>query len=86
MKNSKNTAEKQPEPGPARIKFTADISLAESKGEAWRKWNVTISLPSYMGEPNPDPEKDIGKRIAYTRDRIGETVAPLNRGIVEKGA
>ncbi len=70
MKNSKNTAEKQPEPGPARIKFTADTSLAESKGEAWRKWNVTISLPSYMGEPNPDPDKDIGKRIAYCRAQM----------------
>ena len=70
MSNSKSTREKQPEPGPARIKFTADISLAENKGEAWRKWNVTIPLPSYMGEPNPDPEKDIGKRIAYCRAQM----------------
>lgn len=70
MSNTKNTTEKQPELGPARIKFTADTSLAENKGEAWRKWNVTIPLPSYMGEPNPDPEKDIGKRIAYCRAQM----------------
>lgn len=70
MKNTKNTPEKQPETGPARRKLLADISLAENKGEAWRKWNVTISLPSYMGEPNPDPEKDIGKRIAYCRAQM----------------
>jgi hypothetical protein len=70
MSNRKNTAEKLPEQGPARIKFTADIALAENKGEAWRKWNVTISLPLFMGEPNPDPEKDIGKRIAYCRAQM----------------
>ncbi len=70
MKSSKNTVEKQPEKGPTRVKFLANVSLAENKGEAWRKWNVTISLPSYMGERNLDPEKDIGKRIAYCRAQM----------------
>jgi transcriptional regulator with XRE-family HTH domain len=70
MKNTENAPEKQPETGPARIKFVPDMSLVESKGEAWRKWNVTISLPPYMPEPNPDPEKDIGKRIAYCRAQM----------------
>lgn len=70
MKNTKNTADKQPDPEPARIKFLPDMSLVENKGEPWRKWHVTISLPSYMGEQNPDPEKDIGKRIAYCRAQM----------------
>lgn len=69
MKNSKNTAEKQPDPGSARIKLLADISLAESHGEPWRKWTVTPTI-AFLENPNPDPEKDIGRRIAYCRAQM----------------
>lgn len=69
MSNKKNTPEKQPEHGPARLKFTADVSLAESKGEPWRKWNVTPK-PAFLDNPNPDPEKDVGRRIAYCRAQM----------------
>ena len=72
MKSSKKTVVKQPEKEQTRVKFLANVSLAENKGEAWRKWNVTISLPSYMGERNLDPEKDIGKRIAYWRAQMDQ--------------
>lgn len=69
MSNTKNSTEKQAPSVPARIKFVADKSLAESQGEAWRKWNVTPKI-AFLENPNLDPEKDIGKRIAYCRAQM----------------
>lgn len=69
MKNTQNTPEKQPEQGPSRIVFTADVALAEDKNEPWRKLCVKPE-PRFLENPNPDPEKDIGRRIALCRAQM----------------
>lgn len=49
--------------------MTPDSSLADNKGEDWRKWKVRPSLVPML-EPVDAPERSIGKRIAYCRGQL----------------